>query len=52
MVVLKELILIVSTLEGCGVPEKNSFCTVCTLAGCDGPEQTIIFNSFYCGRVV
>ena len=47
---LKELILKISTLGGCGGLDKNSFLTVFTLGGCGGLERTD-FNSFYVGRV-
>ena len=66
MAVLKELILTVSTLGGCGSFERTDFnsfyfgedvavlkeliLTVSTLGGCSGLERTD-FNSFYFGRV-
>ena len=40
MVVLKELILTVSTLGGCGGLERTDFLTVSTLGGCGGLERT------------
>ena len=64
--VLKDLILTVTTLGGCVGLERthfNSFCywvvvvvlkelmlTVTTLGGCGGLEE-LTFNSFYLGRV-
>ena len=36
---LKEPILTVSTLEGCGGLERTDFLTVSTLGGCDGLER-------------
>ena len=64
--VLKELILTVSTLGGCSGLERTDFnsfyfgdcvavlkeliLTVSTLGGCSGLERTD-FNSFYFGRV-
>ena len=65
MAVLKELILTVSTLGGCGGLERTDFNSfyfggvavlkeliliVSTLRGCGGLERTD-FNSFYFGRV-
>ena len=63
MVVLKELILTVSTLEGCGGLERTHFkqlilwesvvvlkeliFTVSTVGGCDSLEVTDLFRSFY-----
>ena len=48
VVVLKELILTVSMLGGCGGLDKNSFLTGFLLwGGCGGLERTD-FNSFYC----
>ena len=47
--VLKELILTLSTLGGCGGLE-NTFLTVPTLGGSGGLERTD-FDSFYYGRV-
>ena len=38
--VLKELILTVSTLEGCSCLERTRFLTVSTLGGCGGLERT------------
>ena len=46
--VLKELILTVSTFGGCGGLERTYFLTVSTLGGCGGLERTH-FNSFYIG---
>ena len=40
MVVLKELILTVSILGGCGGLERTDFLTVYTLGECDGLEIT------------
>ena len=57
--VLKELILTVSTLGGCSGLERTDFSvavlkelilTVSTLGGCSGLERTA-FNSFYFGRM-
>ena len=48
--VLKELILTVSTLGGCG-GLKELILTVSTLGGCSGLERTD-FNSFYFGKGV
>ena len=48
--VLKELILTVSTLGGCGGLERTDFVTVSTLERCGGLERTD-FNSFYFGRM-
>ena len=48
--VLKELILTVSTLGGCGGLESIEFLTVSTLGKC-GVLKELIFNSFYFGRV-
>ena len=49
MAVLKELILTVSTLGGCGSLERTDFkrvkWSVSTLGGCGGVERTD-FNSF------
>ena len=66
MVVLKELILTVSTLQGCDSLERTDFnsfyfwegvavlieliLTVSTLQGCGSLERTD-FNSFYFGKV-
>ena len=65
MVVLKELIITISTLGGCGGLERTDFkfllwegvvvfkeliLTVSTLGGCGGLERTD-FNSFYFGWV-
>ena len=53
MAVLKELILTVSTLQGCGSLDLKHFLldlTVSTLQGCGGLERTD-FNSFYFARV-
>ena len=49
MAVLKELILTVSTLGGCGVL-KELILTVSTLGRCGSLERTD-FNSFYFGKV-
>ena len=49
MAVFKELILIVSTLEGV-VVLKELILAVSTLGGCSGLKE-LIFNSFYFGRV-
>ena len=38
--VLKELILTVSNLVGCGGPEITDYLTVSTLGGCGGLERT------------
>ena len=64
--VLKELILSVSTLGGCGGLERTDFFTVSMLGGCGGLERPdfyqfplwedvvvskeLIFNSFHAGR--
>ena len=48
---LKELILKISTLGGCGGHDKNSLLTVLTLGGCGGLERTLISHNFYVGRV-
>ena len=48
--VLKELILSVSTLGGCGGLERTDFFTVSMLGGCGGLERTD-FISFYFGRM-
>ena len=40
MVVLKELILTVSTLEGCGSLERTAFFTLPTLGRCGDLEKT------------
>ena len=46
--VLKELILTVSILGGCGGLERTDLIlTVSTLGGCGGLERTDFFNSFY-----
>ena len=37
--ILKEPILTLSTLEGCGSLERTDFLTVSTLGGCDGLER-------------
>ena len=55
MAVLKELILTVSTLQGCGSLEKTEFNSfyfgnVWQGQGCGGIESPG-FNSFYFGRV-
>ena len=50
MVLLKELILTVSTLERCGSLERTAFFTIPTLGMCGALERTD-FNSFYFGRV-
>ena len=44
--VLKELILTVSNLGGCGGLERTDFFTVSMLGGCGGSERTD-FNSYY-----
>ena len=48
--VLKELILTVSTLQGCGSLERTDL-TVSTLRGCGSLEITD-FNSFFFVRVL
>ena len=48
MSVLKELILTVSTLRGCGSLERTDL-TVSSLEGCGGLDGTG-FNSFFFGR--
>ena len=40
VVVLKELILTVSTLGGCGALEIADFLTVSIFGGCGGPERS------------
>ena len=49
MAVLKELILTVSTLQGCGSLERTDL-TVSTLGGCSVLERPD-FNNFYFGNV-
>ena len=44
--VLKELILTVSNLGGCGDLERTDFFTVSMLGGCGSSERTD-FNSYY-----
>ena len=44
--VLKELILTVSNLGGCGDLERTDFFTVSMLGGCGGSKRTD-FNSYY-----
>ena len=39
VVVLKELILTVSTLRGCGGLERTDFLSISTLGGCGGLER-------------
>ena len=48
--VLKELILTVSTLGRCGSLETELILTVSTLGRCGSLERTD-FNSFYFGKV-
>ena len=48
--VLKELILTVSTLGGFGSPERTYFNSFYFVKGVGGPERTD-FNSFYFGKV-
>ena len=48
--VLKELILTVSTLGGCGGLERTDFNSF-YLGGCGGLERTD-FNNFYFGNMV
>ena len=48
---LKELILTVSMLGGCGGLEKNSFLTVSMLGGCGGLEKSH-FSNFLIWEVV
>ena len=50
VVVLKELILTVSTLRGCTGLEITHFLRVYTLGGLTGLERTD-FNTWYFGRV-
>ena len=49
--ILKELILTVSTLGGYSHLERTDFFTVSPLRGCGGLEKELILNSFYFGRV-
>ena len=48
--ILKELILTVSMLGGCGHLEGTGFLTVLTFGGCGSLERTVS-NSFYDGKV-
>ena len=48
--VLKNLVLTVSTLAGCGGDERAYFETVSTLGGLVVKKE-LIFNSFYFGRL-
>ena len=48
--VLKELILTVSTLEGCGGLERTNFNSF-YFGRCVVVLKELIFNSFYFGRV-